>query len=214
MAKRLLRRSQGNGGEKLIIAKDWVWLHFPKCAGTKTEHLLMENFSGLDDIHFDPINQKNVIWHHGIQERETYDPDFSLGDRKVICAIRRLPDWLLSRVHFEAARPPHRIPTREMFAAGRFYEITGFNNSADAVVRKFSRPRVDHWLRAEHLAKDLQAFFGPDFRVDDRKLNSNRFSYIRDWNFWFTPDELQRLYAENPVWAAIEEKLYGSLPIS
>jgi hypothetical protein len=37
-------------------------------------------------------------------------------------------------------------------------------------------------------------------------------TYIRDPEFWFTPDELSSLYRANPVWAEMERQVYGSAP--
>lgn len=46
------------------------------------------------------------------------------------------------------------------------------------MIREFDPPRVDHWIRIEHLSDDLRG-----------------------------------LYAANPIWAALERRVYGGLPI-
>src|SRR5512138_3887860 len=103
----------------MIISPDFVWLHFPKCAGSAVEGALRILLAGRAGLSFDPIDPSNVIWHHNVAERENYDRSFSLGERRVLCGFRRLPTWLLSRVHFEASRGPHhRTVTRKMLLQG------------------------------------------------------------------------------------------------
>ena len=197
----------------MIIAEDWVWLHFPKCAGNTIEKLLRTNLSDNRRIRFDAMDHNNIIWHHSIPDRERADPDFALGDRRVICAIRRLPDWLVSRVHFEASRPPHHLASRQMLEDASFYEQTGVINTAERTLRHFSRPRVDAWIRTEYLVEDLEKTFEISIRQSDIRLNKNRFDYIRDWRFWFSEGQLKRLYELCPTWADTEERVYGSLLI-
>jgi hypothetical protein len=35
--------------------------------------------------------------------------------------------------------------------------------------------------------------------------------FVKDVSFYFTGQELSRLYKENPTWAKLEERLYGNL---
>lgn len=201
----------------MITGPDFIWLHFPKCGGSATEAALAVIFGGRDDVRFDPLDPANVIWHHSIEQRRAYDPAFSVGDRKIICGIRRLPHWLLSRVHFEAQRGPgFRVATREMLLRGQFYRRDGEIVQADDRAKRYSNPRVDHWLRLESLASDLAAALGLPESVVSGALsekNRTRANYIKEIGFWFTARELAALYEANPVWARIEKDVYGSLLI-
>jgi hypothetical protein len=198
----------------MIVAPDFVWLHFPKCAGTAIESALALIYKGREDIVFDPIDQNNVIWHHTINEREIYDPSFRLGNRLVISCIRRLPHWVLSKAHFEAARPPkHLVATREMLINGCTYEADGAAHNADVYAQMFSNPRVDRWIRVEHLVEDLsEALNLPESTVQGALAVKNKIKidYLKDIRFWFTQEEVSNMYAVNPIWAAIERKVYGS----
>lgn len=198
----------------MIVGPDFIWLHFPKCGGTALQSALRKVYRGRTDVVFDPIDQRNVIWHHTIQERKRYDPTFDPDGKKIVCSFRRLPYWILSRVHFEAQRPPHRIATRAMLIRGKFYEQRGLVSMADSYVKKYNNPRVDAWIRTEHLVDDLSRAL----EINQQRLNGvlkrenvGKTRRIRDLAFWFTQEELAGLYAANPEWTALEERLYGEL---
>jgi hypothetical protein len=195
----------------VIYTSEWIWLHFPKCGGSTIEYMLAESFKNRSDLHLDKIDSTNMIWHDTINERRNRDPSFEVQERKILCAIRRLPSWILSRIHYEAAREPHKVATRKMLEAGKFFENNGYLNHADATMRDYSDQGIDFWIRTENLVEDMSALFGPDLIVYDGKLNTNTFQYIEDLSFWFTSKQLKDLYSQNPIWAATEEKVYGSL---
>lgn len=198
----------------MIIGPDFVWLHFPKCAGVAVQAALRKIYSGRKDIQFDDITKPEVVWHQDVTQRLKYDPSSDLLNKKIICCIRRLPDWLLSRVHFEASRPPHHIATRELIESGRFVEIDGTPNHADLYARMYSYPRVDKWIRVENLADDLADALNlksKSIKAAMKKENENGFNYMKNPEFWFTRQQLDRLYGACPNWAEIERKVYGGL---
>jgi len=195
----------------MIVGRDWIWLHFPKCGGTSAERMLRLNFGNDESVAFDEIDPLKVIWHENIAMRAARDPSFSAEGRKRVAIFRRLPDWIISRVHYEASRPPHRVVTRDMLLKGEFFENGGQISMPDKVLQFYDRPPVDFWVRLETMHQDFEAFFGQSLVPLERRLNENRFPYIRDIRFWFTPSELRDLYAHNPAWAAVEHRLYGRL---
>lgn len=194
----------------MIIGPDFIWLHVPKCGGTSVERCLQQALAKRPDVHFDTINPREaVIWHQNIAARKKYDPGFDPSGKRIVACIRRLPGWLLSRVHFEAARPPKKlVVTREMLVRGEFFESSGYHHKADNMIRKYNNPEVDQWIRIENLRDDLSNFFGFDVGEVPR-VNETKINYIKNLDFWFTPDEIRRLYEQNPVWASIERKAYG-----
>ena len=196
----------------MIIGPNFVWLHFPKTAGTATERLLRHFFSARTDVKFDILGVRPVTWHQTIEQRTQIDPAFSITDRTVICGFRRLPAWLMSRTTYEASRAPYRIATRAMIESGQFFENDGTVNHADAYLRNYSRPRVDAWLRSEHLAVDIAKAFGlPESDIRTHLKVANRSEKVDDPAFWFTQQQIAALYAQNPLWAALERELYGDL---
>ena len=207
----------------MIIAPDWIWVHVPKCAGTMTEEILQTVYSADPTVMFDPVGPGlPVIWHQTLARRAEDDPIFAPGTRRVIGNFRRLPAWILSRVHFEIDRSgPAAGVTRKQLALGRFRTGAAARgaspqsriSSADQALRGYAAEVTD-WVRTEHLDLDLQRVFGwksPPPRPVDEKANSNRIPYVRDLAFWFTARDLARMYEANPLWAEVEQRVYGDL---
>ena len=203
----------------MIVGPDFIWLHFPKCAGHAVESALRRGLRGRRDVVFDrrwPHHHPG--WHESVADREQHVDGFARHDRTVISGFRRLPHWMLSRVHFEAARPPHHVPTRDMLRRGEFLHQNGKIGVADHQARHFAGS-VDRWIRTEHLAEDFERHFSDILgaraklamsRVN-KVVNAAPLNYIKALEFHFTPDDLETLYAANPVWANIERELYGDL---
>ena len=195
----------------MILGPDWIWLHFPKCGGTTAERLLHLNFGQDPDVVFDPIDPRHVIWHDTIARRAARDPAFSHHGKRIVANFRRLPDWIISRVLFEASRPPHHLVTRDQLVEGIFLENGGSARSAAESLALLNTPPDDHWVRIDHMHADFEAFFGRPLTAMDQRLNVNRFDAIRDRRFWFTRQEIEHLYHRAPDWAALEMLLYGNL---
>lgn len=214
-------RANLNGKQPMIIGERFVWLHFPKCAGTEVEAILRELLKNDKRVMFDDLDPKSnkVIWHQNIAQREAMDPTFILGERDVICNFRRLPYWLLSRIHYEKARSPHIVVTRDMFLIkGQFLGRDSVISSADQVAKKYSSRPVKHWLRTENLETDFIAVFSKYIDLDSldvknrfRRKNKGVLRYIQDLEFYFKPHELEKLYFYNPLWASIERSIYGDI---
>lgn len=195
----------------MIIGPDFVWLHLPKCGGSATEAALRRLLSDRESIAFDEIGNFPMVWHDSIHMRRQRNPSFDPEARIIISGIRRLPHWLLSLSHYEIARG-ERPSTREMLLRGEVYSAGGAKISADQVIGQFLNPRVDFWIRTENMAEDIAtAFHIPRATVDEalRKENVAKIDYVRQLSFWFTNEELSRLYKANPIWASIEQGVYG-----
>jgi len=198
----------------MIIGPDFIWLHFPKCAGTSVEKALRAIYKGKRDYQFDPIGgARPVIWHDTLWARRQRDPNFSPGNRRILCCFRRLPSWILSRVHFIATRDERLTPTREMLMAGRFRENNGNINNPDNYLAGFVASKPTTWLRTEFIASDLATALSlPQSQISKHLPHETHgLNYIRNVDFWFTPEELRRLYEACPLWAEWEMKIYGSL---
>lgn len=171
------------------------------------------NFSDDPSVKFDVIDPSNVIWHDNIAARTMRDPSFSWGSHRIVAIFRRLPAWTLSRVHYEASRPPYHTITRDQLIAGQFYKNSGEISTADEILNRFNSPRVTNWIRLEKMHEDFERFLGRPLQSLDRHLNVNKFDYIRDTGFWFSKQELENLYHNAPNWTALEKEIYGSLPV-
>jgi hypothetical protein len=194
-------------------------MHFPKTGGHAVAAAIRDAGRGRDDIVFDVAGTDDHRWHDSIAERQAQERSFDPKDKRIISGMRRLPWWLLSRVHYEAARPPHRCATREMLCRGQFFERDGSLNHADAQVGRLEGQLVHGWVRLEHMAEDFvdqfEALLGPRVRTAARKLkkvvNPTTLDYVKSLDFYFTPAELAGLYEANPIWAAMETRVYGDI---
>lgn len=151
----------------MIYNKDFVWLHFPKCAGSKTEVLFEKYFNNIQGLHLDPVGLKNdptVAWHDSIYDRENRDPSFKLGNRDLIIPIRRLPSWLVSRYCFEVQRTSNLNHDKMKLLKGFFLESNGKENNADFYMKKYlpeellKSNRV-RFLRTEFFEEDFKSIF-------------------------------------------------------
>jgi PAS domain-containing protein len=202
----------------LIVGKDFIWTHFPKTAGHAVDSALKLAFRGRRDIAFDAPDCDG--WHESVQERAQRDPNINPSSKVVLSGFRRLPHWLLSRVHYEALRPPYLTVDRAMLCRGEFFQRDGTIARADDHALHFGGPEVQRWIRTEHLAEDFERHFGDILdnslmRAAVKKLrrivNGTRLNYIRSLDFYFKPAELAALYEANPIWAALERRLYGDI---
>lgn len=210
----------------MIYNNDFVWLHFPKCAGTKTERIFARYFSSRDDIHQDIVNpalDPKASWHHSLAERERHDKSFVTGDRLVICAIRRLPAWLESRYNFEVARSPQLNHQPERLLTGHFLHANGSEGHADNVARRYLpdallvSPRLV-FIRTETFEADFRRVFAPFVDVncippEEFAQRENAAPNVLPAEFRAhlrAPESLAVLYGACPLWARVEALAYDS----
>ena len=202
----------------MIQGRDFIWQHLPKCAGHTVEMALRAGLLGRRDVKFDPRFPEYVGWHDGLRSRAWRDPAFDPAGKTVISSFRRLPHWILSRVHYEASRPPYFCATRDMVCRGAYFEQGGEVNTADTLLQHYLHPNsVQKWIRVDHLLEDFrEAFSGvigtrmPAAEWQLRRVrNPTQIRYLGAIEFYFTPEDLRALYGANPLWATLERTLYG-----
>ena len=207
----------------MIYDDRFVWLHFPKCAGTKVENLFRKYFSaqpGLFQDPVDPATDKAASWHDSLEKRELRDPAFSSQGRTVICPIRKLPSWLMSRYNFECYRSPNLPHNPELLLEGKFLESAGILNHADRYIdnylpKSLLSSGMVRFLRTEYFEEDFVALFG-DY-VDVARIPRGEFSEKVNTSPNYVPEEIQhRLFANRavyekcPEWRAVEALAYDS----
>ena len=207
----------------MIYSDDFVWLHFPKCAGTKIERLFKKYFSSSKEVFQDTVDPRldpQATWHDSVSDREKRNPDFILGKRIIICSFRRLPTWLESRYSYEVRRSPQLHHRPELLLEGKFLERGGFENHADRYAKRYIpdvilRSEKLRFVRTEYFEADFKRAFGEFLDI----------SVIPDWEFSkkvnestsTVPDEIrkkllekqQELYEKCPYWKSVEEIAYG-----
>ena len=201
----------------MVIGEKFIWLHFPKCAGTFTERLLRQYVPVDGAIKFDPLNPDRVIWHQNVLKREKMT-GVDLSSKEIICNFRRLPNWIISRIVYEKNRSGNNA-SKELYSIGKFLEANGKQSDADSMVRRYTTREVNYWIRVENLEEDFERVFSRfiDFGLP---LDSSYFRKIvnssgwgNDIEKWFGYNDLKKLYYSCPLWSKYEREIYGDLLI-
>jgi hypothetical protein len=158
---------------------------------------------------FDDSNAKHALF----EERED-----EIAGKRLALNIRRLPHWVLSRAQHVSRwgvypdYEPIPMESAEQLAESDFPE------SRLALYTGHGRFEIDRWLRMEHLVQDFLGFISEFTDVDEERHAAvlsaptvNSHDYDHEVANWFTPSQVERMYAGNPTWAALERKLYGHL---
>lgn len=212
----------------MIHSDRFIWLHFPKTAGTAVERLFQRHFRRDRSVCCDVVSHLRVrlgfahpIWHDSLAERKSRQPEFSWCGKAIICGMRRLPDWLYSRHTFEMQRSPRLAHRPENLLTGRFFEQTGSLGFADDYMRKYLPPALIESgavriIRVEHFRQDFHTAFRDFLPVES--IPEQDFAVMR--NRTRTGDEsarrviqsnLERIYQSCPYWAEVESRFYPPL---
>jgi hypothetical protein len=206
----------------MIFNNSFVWLHFPKCVGTKIEHLFAKYYSEVKDLHQDPVGvlvDPTISWHDSIEQRIKRDTEFELGSKKVICSIRRLPSWLESRYNFECKRAPDLPHDPDKLLEGKFLENNGYENHADTYINQYlpktllESGRVE-FVRTENFEKDFKQVFSKF--IDTSKVPDWEYDRYINKSESFLPDKIknelygsERIYEFCPAWKQVESLAYN-----
>lgn len=217
----------------MIHSETFVWLHFPKTAGTAVEKIFDTYFSHARSIHRDRVtgftwgSRLGILsrlgvnrwdWHDSLASRQQQQPQFRWDGKVVISGLRRLPEWLYSRHTYSIQCSPSLAHRQENLLEGRFFERTGILNHADNYANYYLPPGVlDSGLvriiRCEHFREDfLEAFRDliPCDRIPENAFSTiyNR-THVRDDRAWdIIQSHRERLYAACPYWAQLEARFY------
>ncbi len=206
----------------MIYSDDFVWLHFPKNAGTKIEKIFKKYYIDETYIKQDDVTptDKTICWHDSIQERQVRDNNFEIEGKKVIICVRRLTDWLISRYNFEAKRSPHLQHDYHLLLEGAFLESSGYLNRADNYIHRYIPDELlvsgeIIYVRVENFKDDfLEAFSG---FIDVSKIPDGEFDVKVNKSINTIPDSFlevlkekeKSIYHHCPKWKKIEELAYG-----
>lgn len=200
----------------MIITSRLAWVHLPKTAGTTTDKLFLATGLPLDWHD----SQSSPVKHLPPQNHPLFE-SLPLANKHFVANFRRLPCWLLSNYQHKLHRMGLSLQSKEMYN-GLFWRDRDHQwLPADWWLDRFDIDQSWSLLRVEYLKSDFLACLaryepiGLCSRTKVRFVGSrNRTNYNRSLNYWFTPDDLTKIYAANPLWSSLEKKLYGSLLIS
>lgn len=192
----------------MVIGETFAWAHLPKTGGDAT--LLL--FRLVPEL---------IVFADDAGTNAKHDP-FSVREKEIegkrrIANLRRLPSWMLSHAMHESRY--WRYPDGSPFPLPTPDEIA-HRTLADkklSILTTTGRFNVDRWLRMEFLREDFLELVSELIDVtEERKQQilaaplANVTAYDHDVSNWFSPEQIERMYKNNPVWASIEKELYGS----
>jgi hypothetical protein len=187
----------------MVIGRQFVWAHLPKTGGDATAAMLAA-VPGLVEF-ADPPDTEDKHLPLFAEGRE-------IAGKLIVMNIRRLPAWALSAAHHEArfgVYPDYR--PRPLRTAE---EITS-KSDADGLLRWMTdqgRIEIDRWLRTESLDQDVIALLDElgvlTAEVEARVRAVGRVNVGEYEAAGFSDVQIRRLYERNPMWAAIERRVY------
>jgi hypothetical protein len=193
----------------MVIGERFAWAHLPKTGGTATLELFKQFPELIVLGDFEESNAK----HTPFTERED-----QIAGKELALNIRRLPYWVLSRAQHVArwGIHPDYVPI-PMSTPAELAE-SDFPDTRIAVYTDGGRFEIAHWIRMENLPEDFLAFVSAYTDVAPSRRQAvqstpmiNAHQYDHDLSSWFSPDQIERMYKRNPLWAALERQLYGGL---
>tara|TARA_B100000674_G_scaffold198304_1_gene161863 strand:- start:1493 stop:2134 length:642 start_codon:yes stop_codon:yes gene_type:complete len=193
----------------MVISDTFIWLHLPKTGGTSTARLFRE--LEIPNISVDPDNVDSK--HESIENR--LGAINSSLDKASIITTRRLTSWLLSDWHHKTKKMGIELPFKPV-KSGLFYSLRlgGTWVAADYWIHYFNATSCTHTVRLEHLEEDSNRYVLPFLPKGTKPLrfpNQNTNQYSRKIEDFFGKSDLRRIYENNPVWTAWEEKIYENL---
>ena len=193
----------------MVIGERFAWAHLPKTGGSATLELFLL-FPEL--IVFADVEESNMK-HTTFKEREQ-----EVVGKTLMMNLRRLPFWVLSRAQHVARWGIHPEYDPIPMATPEELANSEFPDTRLALYTDFGRFRIDGWIRMEHLAEDFVGFVSDLTDVTEERRKKamqlppvNAHAYDHELGRWFTPEQVERMYERNPIWAGLEEELYGGL---
>jgi hypothetical protein len=195
----------------MVIGRRFAWAHLPKTAGDATL-AMFRAVPGLVEF-ADPADSNDKHMPFFGRERE-------VAGKLLVMNIRRLQEWVLSGAQHSARHgvfPDYRPAPPETWE-----EITSRTDADDLLrwMTDHGRFEIGRWLRTECLSDDVLALLDEvaELSPQDRSAvlsvgRVNQGDYPRELVRDISPDQLARLYSLNPVWARVERRVYGALPI-
>lgn len=190
----------------MVIGKAFAWAHLPKTGGDATLglfRLFPELIAYADEAH---CHEK----HASFGSRES-----QVRDKLLATNIRRLPSWMLSHAQTAAHGLYPEYKPQPMASPAEIAE----KSDADGMIRLFTdsgKTKIDRWLRTEYLREDFLEFISQFIEVTPVQRTAilqfpmiNAKTYDHEVNHWFTPDQVSRMYQNNPLWASIEAAVYA-----
>jgi hypothetical protein len=193
----------------MVIGKDFAWAHLPKTGGDATLSMFRVFIDLVEFADREDSNDKHANFRGRAQR---------IRGKLLVMNIRRLPAWVLSRAQHVSRRGMY--PDYEPIPMARANDLadSSFPDSRLMLHTADGWFWPDHWLRVETLAADFLDFVSDLRDVSDSERKRvmalgpvNSAEYDHQLARWFTPEQVRRMYLNNPSWATLEQELYGDL---
>jgi len=211
----------------MIISKNYIIAHLPKTGGHALSLMLSKypEFGFEFDFNFiknRATKKKDVVIHRTFE-------DVEIKEQQLVCCIRRLPAWIMAinyhqSVHYKLnykGRSTKRFKNETYSKVSQHWSNqNGFLSSAsmaassnypDFILKsylKIPKNKKIQWLRQEYLVKNISKLL----RIKIKSVNRiHGYRYDHTIKNFFFEHEVKRLYDNNPIWAKLEEKIYGSI---
>jgi len=206
----------------MILTEKFVWFHIGKTAGKATIRLIKYV---LDEI---GESYEQLKFHHIL----TSD-DPRVENKLLVSNIRRLPEWYLSYAHHRRIIDNVPVPPADCFVEGDYtnwfyggsgHDMTGndihvpFRILADSYLKHMRLLGEHfHWIRAEYYPEDALKFLKKLYpigealkkRVYDNFVVKEEHEYAHNVRDFFTNEQINMMYINNPSWAELERQYYG-----
>lgn len=211
----------------MVVGDRFAWGHIPRTSGDAAR------------TYFLIAARQNALAVTDYCNHKKHDPFYlrpECAGKDLILNIRRLPSFLLSWAAFIAKNGiypdgvivpfpanPAFTDKASGYAAEPLYKLGlwgPFATLPDRYLALFAArgAEVKHWLRAESLQSDFFDVMtdyldlsGPVVEEVAAATTKTPLDYDHDVWGHFTRREVGTMYANNPRWAAVELKVYGSL---
>ena len=193
----------------MVIGERFAWAHLPKAGGSATTALfrLFPELIVFEDR--DDNNDKHMLFSERAEE---------IDGKLLSMNLRRLPFWVLSRAQHVARWGIHPDYQPIPMDSPKKLSESGFPDTRLALFTADGRYEIDRWLRMESLADDFLAMVSEwtDVSADrERQVRElapvNALRYDHEIDHWFTPEQIDSMYRNNPLWAELESRLYGDV---
>jgi|RhiMethySRZTD1v2_1073278.scaffolds.fasta_scaffold833197_1 hypothetical protein len=194
----------------MVIGERFAWAHLPKTGGDTTV-ALFELFPELElEVDSGRTNAKHTFFP---------DRGDQVAGKHLAMNIRRLPAWVLSRAQHKTREGLYPEYRRLPMDSPR--QMVNECTIADRRLHEFQGPfEIGTWMRLEHLRSDFASFIAGFVELDEERRRRifdlpavDVAEYDKRWSSWFTDDQLAEMYQRNPLWASLEERLYGGLAV-
>jgi hypothetical protein len=191
----------------MVIGKSFAYGHIPKTGGDAV-HAWLAQIDGLEIDSVAEARKHQFFWERGIH-KDVY-----------ALSIRRLPFWALSYLH-ELTIHSHSARHYGLTPGDTVRPECAFALKPDEYLQQhqLGGRGIGVWLRMEYLFDDVVRFIEEYIQPITPQLRERLLAvstkgqrkYDHNIHAFFTPDQIVELYAKNPIWSAVEMKVYGSL---